>query len=163
GVREIEFTKVGANIVLGVMATDGQRLVVKILPPGTNTPYLRALQDVQIHLAVQGYPAPKPLLDPQPFRVGVATVESRLPEPRPPRPRQRPPPPPPGAPWPRASPHSCASARRWPVTPSSRAAARCARPHRDRCSRPRRGRPSTSPPRRSGPNGSRRSESGRAR
>jgi len=83
GIREVEFTKVGAGIVLGVLAVDGQRLVVKIHPPGTNTPYLRALQDVQMHLAVQGYPAPKPVLDPQPFGVGVATVESRLPEPPP--------------------------------------------------------------------------------
>jgi hypothetical protein len=83
GIKEIEFTKVGAGIVLGVLAVDGQRLVVKIHPPGTNTPYLRAIQDVQIHLAVQGYPAPKPVLDPQPFGVGVATVESRLPEPPP--------------------------------------------------------------------------------
>jgi Phosphotransferase enzyme family len=83
GIREIEFTKVGAGIVLGVLAADNQRLVVKIHPPGTNTPYLRALQDVQIHLAVQGYPAPKPVLDPQPFGVGVATVESRLSEPSP--------------------------------------------------------------------------------
>ena len=83
GIREIEFTKVGTGIVLGVLAVDGQRLVVKIHPPGTNTPYLRAIQDVQIHLAVQGYPAPKPVLDPQPFGVGVATVESRLPEPPP--------------------------------------------------------------------------------
>ena len=83
GIREIEFTKVGSGIVLGVLAVDGQRLVVKIHPPGTNTPYLRAIQDVQMHLAVQGYPAPKPVLDPQPFGVGVATVESRLPEPTP--------------------------------------------------------------------------------
>jgi hypothetical protein len=83
GIREVEFTKVGVGIVLGVLATDGERLVVKIHPPGTNTPYLRAIQDVQIHLAVQGYPAPKPVLDPQPFGVGVATVESRLAEPPP--------------------------------------------------------------------------------
>jgi hypothetical protein len=83
GIRDIEFTKVGTGIVLGVVAVDGQRLVVKIHPPGTNTPYLRAIQDVQMHLAVQGYPAPKPVLDPQPFGVGVATVESRLPEPPP--------------------------------------------------------------------------------
>jgi hypothetical protein len=82
-IQEIEFTKVGTGIVLGVLASDGQRLVVKIHPPGTNTPYLRAIQDVQIHLAVQGYPAPKPILDPQPFGVGLATVESRLPEPPP--------------------------------------------------------------------------------
>jgi hypothetical protein len=83
GIREIEFTKVGTGIALGVLAVDGQRLVVKIHPPGTSTPYLRAIQDVQMHLAVQGYPAPKPVLDPQPFGVGVATVESRLPEPPP--------------------------------------------------------------------------------
>jgi hypothetical protein len=83
GIRDIEFTKVGTGIVLGVLAVDGQRLVVKIHPPGTSTSYLRAIQDVQMHLAVQGYPAPKPVLDPHPFGVGVATVESRLHEPAP--------------------------------------------------------------------------------
>lgn len=81
GLGALDFTRVGTGIILGVRTTDGRPVVVRCFPPGTSTAYVRAVQDVQMHLAVQGFPAPKPLLDPQPFGVGIATVETLLGEP----------------------------------------------------------------------------------
>lgn len=77
----LDFTRTGTGIVLGVQLTDGRATVVRLYPPGSNAAYLRALQDVQLHLAAQGFPAPRPLLEPVPFGVGLATVETRLPDP----------------------------------------------------------------------------------
>ena len=78
GVEAIEFTKLGDGVVLGVLTHDARHVVVRVHPPGMNVPFRRAVQEVQLLLAANGFPAPQPLLDAQPFGVGMATVESAL-------------------------------------------------------------------------------------
>ncbi|MBM3659194.1 MAG: hypothetical protein FJW95_06780, partial [Actinobacteria bacterium] len=51
--------------------------------PGTDASHVRSVQAVALHLGAQGFPAPRPLLEPTPFGVGFATVEGRLYEPPP--------------------------------------------------------------------------------
>jgi hypothetical protein len=89
GIGALDFTRIGTGIILGVTLTDGRPAVVRLHPPGADAGYLRAVQDVQLHLVAQGYPAPRPLLEPVPFGVGLATVEGRLYEPPPPDPTDR--------------------------------------------------------------------------
>lgn len=83
GIAALDFTRAGSGITLGVTLADGRPAVVRLFPPGSDAGYLRAVQDVQHHLATQGFPAPQPLVEPVPFGVGLATVEGRLFEPPP--------------------------------------------------------------------------------
>ena len=89
GIGALDFTRIGTGIILGVTLSDGRPAVVRLHPPGADAGYLRAVQDVQLHLVTQGYPAPRPLLEPVPFGVGLATVEGRLFEPPAPDPTDR--------------------------------------------------------------------------
>jgi len=78
GIAALDFTRIGTGIILGVTLADGRPAVVRLYPPATDAAYLRSVQDVQLHLVAQGFPAPRPLLEPTPFGVGLATVEGRL-------------------------------------------------------------------------------------
>ena len=81
GIAALDFTRIGTGIVLGVTLADGRPTVVRLYPPGADAGVLRAVQDVQHELSSHGFPAPRPLLEPVPFGVGLATVEGRLHEP----------------------------------------------------------------------------------
>ena len=89
GIAGLDFTRTGSGIVLGVTLTDGRPAVVRLFPPGIDAAHLRVVQEVQLHLVGLGFPAPRPLLEPVPFGVGLATVEGRLFEPAPPDPADR--------------------------------------------------------------------------
>lgn len=78
GIAALDFTRIGTGIILGVTLADGRPAVVRLYPPATDAAFLRSVQDVQLHLVAQGFPAPRPLLEPTPFGVGLATVEGRL-------------------------------------------------------------------------------------
>jgi hypothetical protein len=83
GVAALDFTRIDTGIIFGVTLTDGRPAVVRFYPPGVDGAYLRAVHEVKDHLAAQGFPAPRPLLEPVPFGVGLASVEGRLHEPTP--------------------------------------------------------------------------------
>ena len=83
GIAALDFTRVGSGIILGVTLADGRPAVVRFFGPGTDAAYLRSVQEVALTLVAQGFPAPRPLLEPTPFGVGLATVEGRLYEPPP--------------------------------------------------------------------------------
>jgi hypothetical protein len=83
GIAALDFTRIGTGIILGVTLGDGRPAVVRLYPPGADAGYLRCVQDLQLHLVAHGFPAPRPLLGPTPFGVGLATVEGRLFEPPP--------------------------------------------------------------------------------
>ena len=83
GIAALDFTRIGSGIILGVTLGDGRPAVVRLYPPATDAAHLHSVQDVQLHLVAQGFPAPRPLLGPTPFGVGLATVEGRLFEPPP--------------------------------------------------------------------------------
>ena len=135
GIGALDFTRIGAGIILGVTLTDGRPAVVRLHPPGTNVATSGPVQDVQLHLVAHGFPAPRPLLEPVPFGVGLATVEGR-----PVRAPRRPIPPTGDAPGARGGPRPLRAARRPP-----RPARRPGRAGPARTSRPRLGLPPRRP------------------
>jgi hypothetical protein len=69
--------------VVGLVLTDGRRVVVKVQPGSTPLPHLRAATAVQRALALEGFPAPRVLAGPVPLGAGHATIEELV-EPGPP-------------------------------------------------------------------------------
>jgi phosphotransferase family enzyme len=58
------FYEGGVGCVFGLELADDRQAVVKVHPAGVTQPRLRAVVDVQLHLARQGFPSPLPLADP---------------------------------------------------------------------------------------------------
>ncbi|MGA8679219.1 MAG: hypothetical protein ABSB54_12065 [Acidimicrobiales bacterium] len=69
------FYRRGTGIVAGVLLSDGREVVIKVHRWRASVGQLSAVQRVQEHLALGGFPAPRPLLAPESLRAGVATVE----------------------------------------------------------------------------------------
>ncbi len=69
--------------VHGVELADGRAVVVKGHRPGVSTDFLRAMTAVQRGLARTGFPAPDPLVDPQPCGGGHLGAETLLARSRP--------------------------------------------------------------------------------
>jgi hypothetical protein len=78
GIAAPLFYRAHVGSVFGVQLEDGRRLVVKVHQPDSPPSYLAAVQLVQRHLADQGFPCPRPLLEPTPLARGHATVEAYL-------------------------------------------------------------------------------------
>jgi len=90
GLREMELRLLGAPIertelfgagvgcVHGGRLPDGRRVVVKLHAPRVSVPFLGAMQEVQRHLAADGFPSPQPLAGPLRFERATATAESLL-------------------------------------------------------------------------------------
>src|SRR6266550_6656860 len=77
GIRSVIFHRVGVASVHGVELTDGRKAVVKVHRP-VFAGRLQAVQQVQVHLAGQGFPCPQPLAGPSPIGEGIGTAESLL-------------------------------------------------------------------------------------
>lgn len=73
-----EFYATSVCGVHGVRLADGRRAVIKVHRAGADAEHLRAVHEVQRHLAASGFPAPRPLLGPTPLAGGLAVVEELL-------------------------------------------------------------------------------------
>ena len=71
--------RTGVGIVAGLALVDGSAVVLKLHRWNVSLERLSAVQEVQLHLARQGLPAPMPLARPAPLGQGIATVEQHLP------------------------------------------------------------------------------------
>lgn len=78
GIAAPRFYVASTGCVLGAELDDGRRAVLKVHQPITAASVLAAIQRVQRHLHVRGFPAPVPLAGPAPLGPGVAIVESML-------------------------------------------------------------------------------------
>lgn len=74
-VEDARFYRRSVGVVAGVLLSDGREVVVKVHRWNVSIARLRAVQQVQAHLAGTGLPAPRPLCPPEPLRSGIATVE----------------------------------------------------------------------------------------
>jgi Phosphotransferase enzyme family len=69
------FYEGGVGCVFGLELTDGRQAVVKVHPAGVTPARLRAIAEVQLHLARAGFPCPRPLADPVSIGHTCATFE----------------------------------------------------------------------------------------
>jgi hypothetical protein len=69
------FSAVSIARVVGLVLSDGRRVVVKLQPATTSLPHLQAATDVQRALARDGFPAPQLLAGPTRLDSGHATIE----------------------------------------------------------------------------------------
>jgi hypothetical protein len=67
--------------VTGIELVDGRRVVVKVVPPRFGSDYLVAVGEVQNALAGQGWPCARRLAGPVSVGVGLAVVDTFLPDP----------------------------------------------------------------------------------
>jgi hypothetical protein len=74
-VAEYLFYESSMGAVCGVRLVDERCVVVKIHQASHSLDFLKAMVQVQLYLIERGYPCTKPLIDPQPFANGFATVE----------------------------------------------------------------------------------------
>jgi hypothetical protein len=77
-VERTELFGAGVGCVHGGRLADGRRVVVKLHAPRVSLLFLNAMQEVQRHLAADGFPCPRPLAGPTRFERGTATAESLL-------------------------------------------------------------------------------------
>jgi hypothetical protein len=77
-VERTELFGAGVGCVHGGRLPDGRRVVVKLHAPRVSVPFLEAMQEVQRHLAADGFPCPRPLAGPLRFERATATAESLL-------------------------------------------------------------------------------------
>lgn len=77
-VVETLFCDVSIGVVVGVLLHDGRRVVMKVHGPRKAPEYLGATRRVQQHLHERGFPAPRPLVGPEPFRIGHAVVDEHV-------------------------------------------------------------------------------------
>ncbi len=82
-IERYRFFDSSSGSVHGVELADGRAVVVKGHRPGVPTDFLRATTAVQRGLARAGFPAPDPLVDPQPCGAGHLGAETLLPQSRP--------------------------------------------------------------------------------
>jgi hypothetical protein len=75
GMAEVLFCELSVGASFGLRLGDGRRVFLKAHPPDRPHQFLRAVRRVQRHLFKQGFPAPRPLVDPAPFGPGLATVD----------------------------------------------------------------------------------------
>jgi Ser/Thr protein kinase RdoA (MazF antagonist) len=76
GVEELLFCRVSIGVVFGLSLQDGRAVALKAHSAQKSAEYLRVVHRVQRHLSEQGFPAPAPFLGPEPFRLGLATVDA---------------------------------------------------------------------------------------
>ncbi len=74
-VAEVLFTVRRLGTVIGVALSDGRRMAVKLGGPGESIDRRRAAQRVQGHLFREGFPCPRPIVEPSAFGLGNALVE----------------------------------------------------------------------------------------
>jgi hypothetical protein len=72
---ETYFFALSQSAVFGLRLCDGPRVVVKAHAPRHSIEFLRAVTQVQRYLAEQGFPCPRPLIEPRPLEQGLATAE----------------------------------------------------------------------------------------
>ena len=75
GVGEVLFCELSVGAAFGLRLTDGRRIFLKAHPPDRPPEFLRAVRTVQGHLFGRGFPCPRPVVDPAPFGLGLATVD----------------------------------------------------------------------------------------
>lgn len=75
GVGEVLFCELSVGAAFGLRLTDGRRIFLKAHPPDRPPEFLRAVRRVQGHLFGRGFPCPRPVVDPAPFGLGLATVD----------------------------------------------------------------------------------------
>ena len=78
GIEHSEFFDASVGSVHGLRLRDGRRVVVKLHGSRAARSFLLAVQTVQRHLYVDGFPAPEPLVPPTRFGNGSAVVEALL-------------------------------------------------------------------------------------
>jgi hypothetical protein len=69
------FYESSVGAVCGARLADSRRVVVKVHQSSRSLDFLHSVVAVQRNLLNQGYPCPKPLLDPRPLALGIATTE----------------------------------------------------------------------------------------
>ncbi len=74
-VADYIFYESSVGAVCGVRLVDGRRVVVKVHQTSRSLDFLQAVVGVQRYLISHGYPCTKPLLDPRPLALGIATTE----------------------------------------------------------------------------------------
>ena len=77
-IEHTELFGAGVGCVHGGSLPDGRRVVVKLHAPRVELRFLEAMQEVQRHLAADGFPCPRPLAGPTRFARTTATAESLL-------------------------------------------------------------------------------------
>lgn len=77
-VHHAHFYTPGVGVVSGLALTDGSDVVVKVHRWNVTTERLSAVQRLQRHLVAAGLPSPRPLVAPEPFGGGIATVEEMI-------------------------------------------------------------------------------------
>lgn len=74
GLAAETFRELSIGAVFGLRLTDGRAVVLKAHPVRKSAEYLEAAHRVQRRLHENGFPAPRPILGPEPFGLGLATV-----------------------------------------------------------------------------------------
>ena len=75
GVRRVLLCEISVGAAFGLLLGDGRRVFLKAHPPDRRPDFLRAVHRAQGHLARRGFPCPGPVVGPEPFRSGYATVD----------------------------------------------------------------------------------------
>lgn len=79
-IAEFLFYESSQGAVTGVCLEDGRRVVLKVHKPDRSFTFLRTVQEVQCHLAANGYPCPRPVCGPQRLARGIVVVEELIDE-----------------------------------------------------------------------------------
>ena len=74
-VKEVLLFQLSTGAAFGLLLHDGRRVFLKAHPPERPAEYLEAVHRVQKHLHHRSFPCPEPLIGPQPFGIGLATVD----------------------------------------------------------------------------------------
>ncbi len=74
-VEEVLFCEVSIGAALGLRLGDARRVVLKAHRPDRDPDFLACVHQVQLHLADRGFPCPRPVLGPESFGAGLATVD----------------------------------------------------------------------------------------
>jgi len=74
-VADFLFYESSVGAVCGVSLVDGRRVIVKVHQSSRSLDFLQASVRIQRYLISHGYPCTKPLLDPRPLALGIATTE----------------------------------------------------------------------------------------